>query len=139
MAASTAEAPLDGEPTLSMPSSTTEQTGREAATIPPAEPVVIGPLSAEQVYAVLARNIGEVKHCYQEGLWTNPNLAGLVKVRFVITGDRGVTTATAYDSTIQDAAAESCIEKALRRFRFPEPAGGSVVVVRYPFAPSPVI
>lgn len=91
MAASTAEAPVDGEALLSMPASTIEQTGREAATIPPAEPVVIGGLSAEQVYAVLARNIGEVKHCYQEGLWTNPDLAGLVKVRFVITGDGSVS------------------------------------------------
>lgn len=112
--------------------------GREAATIPYAEADIIGPLDVDDFDAALAAQIERVRTCYQEGLRVQPDLAGIVKLRFVINGAGSVTSATAWESSLDDAGVESCIEHALLGLRFPEPRGGSVVIVRYPFDLRPV-
>jgi hypothetical protein len=37
------------------------------------------------------------------------------------------------DSSLRNEAVESCIVRAVRRWTFPAPDGGGVVVVNYPF------
>ena len=44
-----------------------------------------------------------------------------------------VIAAAVQESTVEDRTLESCITERIRRWGFPEPRGGGVVVVTYPF------
>ena len=59
---------------------------RMAATIPYAEAEILGALAIDGIDAVLAAQIEPVHQCYQAALSERPDLAGLVKVQFVING-----------------------------------------------------
>ena len=102
-----------------------------------------GSLGKEAIRQVIGSHINEVKYCYERELAKMPDLFGTVWVEFTIeaTGEVSVSTALKR-STTRQAPVESCIAAAVRRWRFPEPAGGGGVVVTYPFvltpAPKPI-
>jgi len=78
------------------------------------------------------RHLNEVAHCYEQGLARRPDLAGRVAVLFQI-GANGLVNNTAIaDSSLGDLEVERCISQAVRRWSFPRPEGG-VVMVTYPF------
>lgn len=56
---------------------------------------------------------------------------------FVIEGDGTVSSAKTKSSTLDNAAVEHCINGRFMRMVFPEPKGGGVVIVSYPFVFSP--
>ncbi|MEI8255781.1 MAG: AgmX/PglI C-terminal domain-containing protein [Deltaproteobacteria bacterium] len=95
-------------------------------------PVVEGFLSADAIRRVVLRNLGQVRHCHEQGLAVNPTLSGRVAIRFVIGTDGAVMGAGVADSSVSVPAVASCIASAVRRWTFPAPAGG-VVTVSYPF------
>jgi hypothetical protein len=41
------------------------------------------------------------------------------------------------ESTLGDRTAEDCVARAVQRVAFPEPEGGGVVIVTYPFVFNP--
>lgn len=112
--------------------------GREAATIPYADAEFLGPMDREVFDAVMAEHIGEVKRCYQVGLWRDPELEGRLLVKFVISSSGRVTSSATQSSTLGDEAVEDCIHRAMLGFVSPEVQGGGIVIVRYPFELHPV-
>jgi TonB family protein len=60
-----------------------------------------------------------------------------VAVAFTIDAGGSVSEATVTESTLGSQAAESCILSRIRRWKFPEPKGGGVVAVTYPWLFSP--
>ena len=70
-------------------------------------------------------------------LMKNKNLAGKVIVSFTISGTGAVVAASAAGGTLGNAAVSSCIASKVRRWVFPEPNGGGIVRVSYPFVFSP--
>ncbi|HKU41418.1 MAG TPA: AgmX/PglI C-terminal domain-containing protein, partial [Polyangiales bacterium] len=56
-----------------------------------------------------------------------------VSVKFMIAPTGAVQTSVIQSSDLGSPAAESCIAQAVRRWSFPAPEGGGVVVVSYPF------
>ena len=40
---------------------------------------------------------------------------------------------TTYKTTLNNSAAESCMNNQMKLLRFPEPKGGGIVIVKYPF------
>ncbi len=48
-----------------------------------------------------------------------------------------MSKASTKKSTMGNSAVESCINRRFHRFRFPEPKGGGIVIVSYPFIFSP--
>lgn len=94
---------------------------------------VRGSLSKEVIRRVVRRHINEVKFCYEQQLNARPDLQGRVTTRFVISPTGSVQSAMVADSSLRNAAVESCIVQAVRRWTFPAPDGGGVVVVNYPF------
>ncbi|RME24983.1 MAG: hypothetical protein D6798_09965 [Deltaproteobacteria bacterium] len=121
-------------PVLQVPSSG-QVAARTAATIPYAGVDIVGALDVDDFDAALEARIERVRDCSQQAPPPRvcPDLTGLVKVRFVISGTGKVTSATAWESTLDDAEVESRIENALLDCRFPMAGGGGVVIVRYPF------
>ncbi len=94
---------------------------------------VRGSLSAEVIRRVVRRHTNEVRFCYEQGLNSNPELAGRVQVRFVITPTGAVQTSMVAGSSLGNRNVENCIATAVRRWSFPAPDGGGIVIVNYPF------
>ena len=82
---------------------------------------------------MVRRRLGEVRHCYEQGLISQPDISGTVSVRFVIGPTGSVSAATVAGSSLGAARVDSCVASAVRRWTFPAPEGGGMVAVTYPF------
>ncbi|MFH1130438.1 MAG: AgmX/PglI C-terminal domain-containing protein, partial [Pseudomonadota bacterium] len=94
---------------------------------------VRGALDKEIIRRIIRRHINEVKHCYSKELQGSPNLEGRVVIQFTISPTGQVVVSQVQNSTMQNQAVESCIAQAVRRWLFPKPRGGGIVIVSYPF------
>jgi TonB family protein len=115
------------------PSSQPAVTGQ---TIPGAASVR-GSLDKEIIRRVIRRHIAEPKECYERQLARNPELGGRAVVQFTIAATGDVVASTLQDSTLGDPRVESCLVQAVRGWKFPEPEGGGIVIVSYPFSFTP--
>lgn len=104
----------------------------------PSQPVVTG-IGPEVIRRVVQRNLGQVNHCYAQGLSADPTLQGRVSVRFVIAPTGEVVRSDVADNNLSVPGVSACIASAVRRWNFPMPESAGVVTVTYPFAlmPSP--
>ncbi|MBW2276158.1 MAG: AgmX/PglI C-terminal domain-containing protein [Deltaproteobacteria bacterium] len=96
-------------------------------------PMVKGSLPKETIRRVVQRHINQVKFCYEMGLARDSSLAGRVSVKFIISSTGAVQLAAIASSTLGDSDVESCIAQSVRRWKFPQPEGGGIVIVTYPF------
>jgi PEGA domain len=94
---------------------------------------VVGDMNKDVIRRVVRAHIGEVRHCYNEGLLRNPALTGTVSVQFTIGPDGSVQKSEVASSTLPDAGVGTCIAGAIGMWKFPKPTGGSATVVTYPF------
>lgn len=102
-------------------------------TIVPGKPKITGSLDKEIIRRVVRKHRRELTNCYQMELQKNKTLAGQVKVKFTIAGTGSVIAAVVSSSTLKNRTVESCITRKIQRWIFPEPKGGGIVVVNYPF------
>ncbi len=101
------------------------------------DPIILGALDRSLIDEVIKRNMNKIKYCYQRELTKNPALAGKVVIKFTIAKDGGVSSASKKSSTMGNASVEQCIVAQFMRMKFPEPKGGGIVIVSYPFLFSP--
>lgn len=90
-------------------------------------------LDRDAIIAVINRNMGQVRFCYEQGLQADPNLNGRVAIDFVIGGNGAVKTASVANSSLNSKTIEDCISMRLKSWKFPLPAGGVDVKVVFPF------
>lgn len=102
-----------------------------AATAKPGSASVAGDLDKAVIEKIVRRKVIAVQQCFQKALNRNPSLWGTVVTQFVIDAQGKVAHAQA--AGLGDRDVEACIEGVVRTLRFPKPAGGGVVNVRYPF------
>lgn len=95
-----------------------------------------GTLPADVIQRVVRQNYGRFRMCYENGLRSNPNLAGRVAVRFVISRDGAVTNASNAGSDLPDSSVVGCVVGAYYGLSFPAPKDG-IVTVNYPIQFSP--
>ncbi len=86
---------------------------------------------------VIKRRMKELRYCYQRILREFPTLAGKITVKFIIAPDGTVAAAATKSTTMNNPQVEDCINGRFRKMLFPEPRGGGIVVVTYPFIFSP--
>ena len=96
-----------------------------------------GSLDKEIIRRIIRRHINEVRYCYEQGLVKRPNLAGRAVVQFTIAASGQVLASVMQSSTLGNPQAESCIVNAVKRWEFPKPLGGGLVIVSYPFNLAP--
>jgi len=98
--------------------------------------LVNGPLPKEVIQRIVRQNLGRFRLCYENGLRTNPELAGRVAVRFVI--DRSGAVAVAQDggSDMPDRGVIGCVVRGFQNLSFPEP-DNAIVTVFFPIVFSP--
>jgi TonB family protein len=99
----------------------------------PGQAVVRGSLDREIIRRIIRRHINEVKFCYESELTKKVNLAGRVSVQFTISATGQVLSSVLQSSTMGNVHVESCVTQAVRRWEFPRPVGGGLVIVSYPF------
>jgi hypothetical protein len=104
-----------------------------ALDIIPGQATVRGSLDREIIRRIIRRHINEVKFCYESELTKNVNLAGRISVQFTISGAGQVLASVLQSSTMNNVRVESCVVQAVRRWEFPKPQGGGIVIVSYPF------
>jgi TonB family protein len=102
-------------------------------TLDPGKPLVRGGLDKEIVRRVVRQHLNEVRFCYSEALARQPSLAGRVVVQFTIAPTGRVIAAALQSSSLGAAGVEQCIVAATKRWPYPQPEGGGLVVVSYPF------
>ena len=98
----------------------------------PATAEVQGPLDKDSIQRVIRRFTNHVRFCYDKELTRDPALAGTVTVQFTVDTKGTVSSCALQSSTVKNPAVEQCIVTAVRRWEFPPPDGGKVVVT-YPF------
>ncbi len=95
---------------------------------------VHGMLDKEIIRRIVHLHMNEVKYCYDQELVKKPALAGRISVQFAISPVGQVLTSVMQSTTMENARVENCVVNAVRRWEFPKPTGGGVVIVLYPFS-----
>jgi len=94
-------------------------------------------LPPEVVRRIVRQNFGRFRLCYENGLRTDPTMAGSVRMRFVIESDGAVGTVSDAGSLMSDPGVVACVQRAFGGLAFPQPTGGSMAVTyALSFAPS---
>ena len=77
--------------------------------------------------------MNQIRYCYQRELTKNPAIKGKIVIKFVIAKDGSVSSANTKSSTMGSPTVENCVVSRFMRMQFPEPKGGGIVIVSYPF------
>lgn len=97
------------------------------------DPIILGALDRALIDAVIKRHMNQIRYCYQRELMKNPALKGKLVIKFVIAKDGSVSSASTKSTTMNNAAVQDCVVGRFLRMQFPEPKGGGIVIVSYPF------
>ena len=101
--------------------------------ITPGSAAVMGSLSMTAIRQAVKKHYTGFKYCYEKMLVKNPSLEGKVVLKFVISADGTVSDASVAETTIDSPKLKDCMLRVARRMVFPQPKGGGIVVVKYPF------
>lgn len=97
------------------------------------ETEIEGGLDRDVIARIIRNQLGEIRYCYERQLSASPDLYGKVVVRFSIDAKGLVNTQRIGLTTLRNATVEGCILRRVSGWRFPEPRGGTTVLVTYPF------
>jgi TonB family protein len=109
----------------------------KAPDVIPGQANVRGSLDKEIIRRIIRRHINEVKYCYEQELTKKPDLGGRIMVQFTIAASGQVIASVLQNSTMGNVRVENCTVQAVRRWEFPKPLGGGIVIVSYPFVLTP--
>jgi pSer/pThr/pTyr-binding forkhead associated (FHA) protein len=101
------------------------------------DPIILGALDRALIDEVIKRHMSQIRYCYQRELTKDPTLSGKIVIKFVISRDGSVSSASVKTTTMNNNAVQSCVVGRFMRMQFPQPKGGGIVIVSYPFLFSP--
>lgn len=90
-------------------------------------------LDKDMIAAVIQKNMGQIRFCYEQGLQSDAKLSGRVAIDFTIGGNGLVKAAGVESTTLNSKMIEDCLVMRLKTWQFPLPEGGVDVKVSYPF------
>ncbi len=97
------------------------------------ESEIIGGLDREVIAQYIKTQLGQILYCYERQLSASPDLYGKIAVKFTIAGSGQVETQSINDTTLKNHSVGNCILNKVSKWKFPEPRGGTKVLVTYPF------
>lgn len=97
------------------------------------DPIILGSLDKQLIDEGVKAGMDRVRRCYARGLASRPALAGKVVIKFVIAKDGSVSQSSVKSSTLGHPETAACIAEQFLELDFPEPKGGGIVIVSYPF------
>ncbi|MEI7973584.1 MAG: AgmX/PglI C-terminal domain-containing protein [Bdellovibrio sp.] len=90
-------------------------------------------MDKDLIGAVIAKNLGQIRFCYEQGLQLDASLHGRVAVDFTIDASGAVKLAQVQSSSLNSKQVEDCMVLRLKGWKFPLPENGKDVKVSYPF------
>ncbi len=93
---------------------------------------VRGTLSREAIANVVRKHLREIQYCYERNLMLNPKLAGKLIMEWTISTSGSISVVKTKTNTMATPAVAMCVSARIKRWKFPKPKGG-VVIVTYPF------
>ena len=97
------------------------------------KPTVLGGISSDDVNTAIAARMEDINRCYTAQREKNPELAGKVLVKFVISKNGIVRDATTKSTSLRDETTEKCVNEQVAMAKFPTLQKGDMAVVHYPF------
>ncbi|MGC4114157.1 MAG: TonB family protein [Myxococcales bacterium] len=107
--------------------------GKGETRVIPGKTTVTGSCERAIIGKVINRHANEIRYCYEVELNKEPNLAGKITASFTIDPTGAVSDASVAQSTLNNNNVEQCVMTRIRRWKFPEPKGGGVCVINYPW------
>ncbi len=109
--------------------------GKGRADIPAGggQAVIMGALDRAVIDAYIKRNLAKIRWCYEKELNKDPKLFGKIVINFIIAKTGQVSSSKVQRSTMGNETVESCVADQIKKIRFPQPKGGGIVIVNYPF------
>ncbi len=93
---------------------------------------VEGVLDRDEIQKVINKNISQIQRCYERELLRSTELAGKVRVEWIIATSGSVRIARLKSATLKSSNTVNCLLDKITAWKFPKPRGGEVVV-DYPF------
>ncbi len=90
-------------------------------------------LTKDEVAKVIHSHMNEIRFCYESAILKDPTLAGKLLVDFRINAGGLVPTAGVSEASLLNQQVTQCLVGKLKTWKFPQPRGGVVVAVSYPF------
>lgn len=94
---------------------------------------VKGGLDAAIIQQIIEERLSEVRYCYENLLFKKAGLSGKVSTSWTILADGSVSNTQSASSDIQEKELHNCVKERITQWKFPQPKGGGVVHVKYPF------
>ncbi|MBI4957300.1 MAG: AgmX/PglI C-terminal domain-containing protein [Myxococcales bacterium] len=104
---------------------------RPSSAVRPGAATAVGSMDPAIAQRIVRRHTAKMRYCYERALLTSPNLEARLVAAFTIGADGAVKAASADGSG--PAELKACIRGVLAGMTFPQPTGGGIVTVRYPF------
>ena len=98
--------------------------------------IIGGAISAQAISKAIQRRGRTIRACYERALGRNHGLGGKVVLRFVVQESGRVSSAKVAQDTLGDSTVGACLVRNIKRWRFPQPQGGSATV-EFPFIFTP--
>jgi hypothetical protein len=92
-----------------------------------------GGFDKDVIMKVIKANQSQIRFCSEVALQEKRSLAGKVAVAWTIAPDGFVQSATVTDDTMGDPRVAECVVARVLRWSFPEPVGGGIVNVTFPW------
>lgn len=99
---------------------------------------VRGALDPAVIRQIIEERLSEIRYCYENALLKQKELSGKVAASWTIRPDGSVSDIQSGSDEIRPEILQPCIRMQIKSWRFPNPKGGGVVRVKYPFVFSPV-
>jgi TonB family protein len=90
-------------------------------------------MNKQTIQKIIRMHMTEVQHCYEVELIKNQTLEGKVVLRFTIGLKEEVLETSISSSTFPSPDVEKCLLSVAKKWQFPKPSGGGMVIVNYPF------
>lgn len=98
-------------------------------------PEVAGNMDKRIVQKIVRQRTGEMRACYEKELIKTKNLAGELKLQWIILSDGSVNKVKVIEPNMNYkniSNFEKCLINSAKFWRFPPPKGGSLVLVTFP-------
>lgn len=102
--------------------------------------IIMGGLDKDLIDKIIKQHLSQIRYCYEkEANTSKADLRGRVMMRFVISASGRVSQSGVESTSLGNANVEKCLVGIMQRIVFPEPLGGGIVEVSYPFLFAPAL
>ncbi len=88
----------------------------------------VGSIDTKQVNRYMNSHFSEVKACYERRLKVNSFLEGKLDLNINVASTGKVTGISVNKDTVRDQEMLACVKRTIRRWQFPKPNGGRVII-----------